>query len=317
MRKPIISILGAAAFILLGSAPALADPATLRAAARVESAQIRLGDLFDNAGEHGDDVVAAAPAAGNSTVFEAPWLTVTARAHGLDWHPPSSFTAIRVDRASITIDNARIATRLLDVIANGDPDQRIQLDAQFRLYQAVGQSGEIGVESVDMNPATGHFSAAVRFPADDQSAQLIRVSGRIEAMANLPVLAHAMAPGEQIKASDLTWIKVQAISLAPGNLTDPKDIVGRSARHQLRPQAPLRPADIEIPVVIKRNELVLIVLERPGLYLTASGKALEDGGQGATIHVVNTQSNRTIDAVVLGAGRVGAQIAGVQQAQAY
>ena len=50
---------------------------------------------------------------------------------------------------------------------------------------------------------------------------------------------------------------------------------------------------------------MLIVLQAPGMTLTAQGKALEDGGRGEMIRVVNIQSNRTIDATVQAAGQVG------------
>jgi flagella basal body P-ring formation protein FlgA len=97
-------------------------------------------------------------------------------------------------------------------------------------------------------------------------------------------------------------------------VTDPALLVGKTPRRPLRANAPLRPGDVELPIVIHRNDLVLIVLERPGMYMTAQGKALEDGGQGAVIRVANTQSSRTIDAVILGAGRVGVQAAGLAPA---
>jgi flagella basal body P-ring formation protein FlgA len=318
MRKPFISLFGAAAIaLILGSAAAAGEMVTLRAASRVDNAQIHLGDLFDNTGTHATDVVAAAPAAGNSTLFEAPWLAATARAHGLDWRPPSSFTAIRVDRASITIENAQIAARLVETVGKGSPDIRIVLDSQVRLYVPAGETRPIGVENVDINKETGHFTAQLRLPGADEMAQPVRVAGRIETMVNIPVLARAMGPGEMIRAEDISWTQMLAMALPSGDLLDPKDIVGRTPRHPLRADQALRPADLQIPVVVKRNELVLIVLERPGLYLTAEGKALEDGGQGKTIRVMNTQSNRAIDAIVLGAGRVAAQMSGVQQASAY
>jgi flagella basal body P-ring formation protein FlgA len=50
------------------------------------------------------------------------------------------------------------------------------------------------------------------------------------------------------------------------------------------------------------------------MYLTAQGKALDDGGQGSVIRVANTQSNRTIEAVVQAAGRVAVQPPSVAQA---
>jgi flagella basal body P-ring formation protein FlgA len=317
MHKTSALTLGAFALtFLVAAAPAAAsgDMVTLRPAARVESAQIRLGDLFDHTGDHADDVVATAPMAGGNTLFEAPWLSATARAHGLDWRPPSTFTAIRVDRASVTVDNAEIAARLAAVVGKGSSNMKVVLDSQVRLYVPTGVAVEIGVENVQLSRQTGHFTAELRVPANDMMAQPMRVSGRLESMIDIPVLARAMAPGEQIKASDIVWTQIQSNSLPTGDLLDPKEIVGHTPRHPLRAEQPLRAIDLQIPVVVKRNELVLIILERPGLYLTAEGKTLEEGGQGSVIRVTNTQSNRTIDATVLGSGRVAARMPSLQQA---
>ncbi len=44
--------------------------------------------------------------------------------------------------------------------------------------------------------------------------------------------------------------------------------------------------------------------------LTAQGRALEDGGAGDTVRVVNTQSNTVVQAVVTGANRVSVLPAG-------
>lgn len=317
MRTSLLTALGAAAFACILGTAAAAELPQLKAAARVEGPQIHLGDLFDNAGDHAGDVVAAAPQAGNSTLFEAPWLAATARAHGLDWRAPSSFTAIRVERASVSIDTKEISARLAQEVGKGNSDIQIVLDSQVQLYLAVGDNGGIGVDTIEVNRETGHFTAQLRLPANDPMARPIRVSGRVETLIHVPVLARAMAPGEPIREADIAWTEMSSISLPVGDLTDPKDIIGRTPRHPLRAEQAVRAADIEVPVVIKRNELVLIVLERPGLYLTAAGKALEDGGQGSVIHVVNSQSNRTIDAMVLGSGRVAAQMPGTQQAAAY
>jgi flagella basal body P-ring formation protein FlgA len=42
----------------------------------------------------------------------------------------------------------------------------------------------------------------------------------------------------------------------------------------------------------------------PGITLTARGKALESGGEGDIINVLNPQSKRTVQGVIIGPGRV-------------
>lgn len=53
---------------------------------------------------------------------------------------------------------------------------------------------------------------------------------------------------------------------------------------------------------IHRGEPVLLVYEAPGIQLSMRTRALEDGAVGQSVRLLNTASNRTIDAVVTGPG---------------
>ncbi|HYD86938.1 MAG TPA: flagellar basal body P-ring formation chaperone FlgA [Vitreimonas sp.] len=53
---------------------------------------------------------------------------------------------------------------------------------------------------------------------------------------------------------------------------------------------------------VRRGESVTLVYEAPGMSLTMRARALEDGAVGQSVRLLNTSSNRTIDAVVTGPG---------------
>ena len=50
--------------------------------------------------------------------------------------------------------------------------------------------------------------------------------------------------------------------------------------------------------------LVTIIYEVPGVVLTIRGKAAEGGAEGDVINVLNEQSKRTFQGVIVGPGRV-------------
>ena len=58
------------------------------------------------------------------------------------------------------------------------------------------------------------------------------------------------------------------------------------------------------PALVQRNDVVTIFYEAPGINLTLRGQAQEAGALGDTINVMNTQSKRMLQGVVIGAGRV-------------
>lgn len=53
---------------------------------------------------------------------------------------------------------------------------------------------------------------------------------------------------------------------------------------------------------VRRGDMVNLVYEMPGMSLTMRARALEDGAVGQGIRLINTSSNRTIDATVTGTG---------------
>jgi len=296
------------------TAAAPAPLVSLRASSTIDGASIRLGDLFDGTGAQADEIVAKAPAAGSSTVFDVGWLFSTAHAHGLNWQPPSASSAIRVERNATMIDTIELARQLAEKLPSSLPQRRVELDANYRLFVAVGASTDVDVQKVDFKPETGRFSAEVRVASDDGEGVPVHVSGRIVGIIAMPVLNRPMMPGEIVHAEDITTAEYRVDQMQAGGVMDPRELVGETPRHPLHAGQPLRASDLQVPVVVKRNDLVLIVLERPGLYLTAEGRALEDGGKGTVIRVTNTQSKRTIDATVLGTGQVAVRTTTVQQA---
>lgn len=51
---------------------------------------------------------------------------------------------------------------------------------------------------------------------------------------------------------------------------------------------------------VRRGETVSLVYLAPGLSLTTRARALEDGAMGQSVRLLNTVSNRTVDAIVTG-----------------
>jgi flagella basal body P-ring formation protein FlgA len=83
-----------------------------------------------------------------------------------------------------------------------------------------------------------------------------------------------------------------------------EDVIGLAAKRSLKSGQVIRASDLMKPELVARNETVTISYEAPGMVLSIRGKALDAGTKGDVISVLNTQSNRTIQATVTGPGRV-------------
>ncbi len=271
---------------------------------------IRLGDLFTETGLHAADAVAPAPALGLRTTYSSAWLAAVAREHHLDWTPSSDFDQVTVERASRIIGTDLVAQRLLKAMPAPPQgaDASIQLDnaAGLRILVPAEVSDDMDVDGLVLDPRTGRFSAMITAPPGNADAQRQRVTGRLVIEMTIAVPNRNIAVNEILGRGDIEEIKVPRERLAADAIIDPTQIVNKSARHALRAGQPLRASDIEEPLLVHKGDLVSVELRTPTMELSAQGKALEDGALGTSVRVVNTQSNRTIEAIVAGMNLVRA-----------
>jgi flagellar basal body P-ring formation protein FlgA len=89
-----------------------------------------------------------------------------------------------------------------------------------------------------------------------------------------------------------------------GIVTSVDQLKGMEARRMLRANEVVRTDDLRHPIVIQKGAIVTMTFEVPGVSLTASGRAMNEGGVGDTITVQNPASFRMISGVVTGPGSV-------------
>ncbi|HSK40785.1 MAG TPA: flagellar basal body P-ring formation chaperone FlgA, partial [Arenibaculum sp.] len=199
---------------------------------------------------------------------------------------------------------------LAEAIAARVPEGRVELEVDNRLMEVHLPAGEtpdaapvLVVETLDHDRSHGRFSATVLARTPTGEARF-PVSGRALAVVDLPVLNRTIRSGEVIGDADITWIEQRMTRNADRAVRDAADLVGMSPRRTLPPNAPVHPRDLRQPSLVARGSLVTMVLESRSMTLTAQGRALQDGADGDVVRVVNTMSNRTIEATVAGPGLV-------------
>lgn len=115
-----------------------------------------------------------------------------------------------------------------------------------------------------------------------------------------------IARGEVIGDSDLVGGTIPASTVFTGIVTSIDQIKGMEARRMLRAHQIVRADDLRHPVLVQKGSIVTMTFEAPGIVLTASGRAMSEGGIGDTVTIQNPASFRQIQAVVTGPGAVRA-----------
>jgi flagella basal body P-ring formation protein FlgA len=115
-----------------------------------------------------------------------------------------------------------------------------------------------------------------------------------------------IARGETISQGDLVYGTIPSTNVFSGVVTSMNALAGMEARRMLRAGEIVRSDDVRHPVVVTKGSIVTMTFEAPGVTLTASGRAMSEGGVGDTITVQNPVSFRQISCIVTGPGAVRA-----------
>ena len=291
------------AFLLLATS---AQAATLRPLATIDAPVVRLSDLFDDVGTAADRVLGTAPAPGSRLLVEAPQLAAIARQFGVDWRPASSADHMVIDRPGRAVPREVVLSALRDALAGLGAGSDLEIDIGGFSAPLVPPRAAVtaGIEQLDWDSATGRFTGLLSLTADGMQLQRLRLAGAAQEMIAVPVLVHRLNPGAVIQADDLRIARVRA-GLARGDIARaPDQAVGQTLRRQAVAGQPLSLADLSRTPVVTKGARVTMRLQTPGLALSAIGQALEAGGGGEHIRILNIASRTIVEAEVIGPDEV-------------
>lgn len=280
--------------------PAVATAAALRGAVTVTGPDIRLGDLFTNVGDKAGIRIGNAPQPGSPLSLDAIVLQRLAKAHDLAWHPASMQERCVVERASELVTAEEVSAAVLlaltekGVSAEG-LDVALTLGTR-RLYRP--RESRLAVDAVSVDPAGRRFSALLAIETPGEAKQTVALTGRLLRTVDVPVLLRPLRAGEVIDERSVGSAQVPDGQVSSNAVRNRETLVGQSARRALAAGSPILISDLQPVKVVSKGQPVTLVLEMPGMQLSARGVAQEDGGMGATIHVLNERSKTTVLGVV-------------------
>lgn len=288
----------------MSCAPAAA--ASLRTMVTLSGPNVRLSDLFADAGPDAARVLGPAPAPGGRITVKAAQLAAIALQFDVDWQPAGAGDQVILERPGRPLPRAAIVAVLRPALASaGAPaDAELQLPGYSPLIVGLHEADKLTVEQLDYNPGSGRFTALLGLPGNGDALREMRVAGRAVAMAMLPVPTHRLARGTIIEAADLRMTRVAATSVANDMAQTMADAIGLSVRTQLAPGQPMPLSDLVQPMLVRRDDPVAVLLDQPGLSVTAQARALQDGSLGSRIRVLNPLSHAVLDAEVTGPDQV-------------
>ena len=283
---------------------------SLRVSATVTGDLVRIGDLIDHAGAVADVAIFRAPDLGQTGSVPVASVIEAVRNH----HQRSrrhGLSEIAVTRAARVITAKDIEARILLALAGkyGLPDSSnlaVVFDNAVRtLMVEASATSELTVAQLSYEPRTTRFEVAFELPGSAIARRLsLRFTGSLSETFEAVVPTHELKQGQVIGISDIAVERRPKASSSSTTLTTIEQAQGLSAKHALRAGQVIRQADVAKPELVARGETVTIMFQVPGITVTILGKAVEPGALGDMISVINVQSKHTIQATVVGPGRV-------------
>jgi flagella basal body P-ring formation protein FlgA len=121
-----------------------------------------------------------------------------------------------------------------------------------------------------------------------------------------PVLAGTVVPAHVIRAQ--TVIEAGDLALIPdriaGAVQDPAALIGLEARVMLYPGRPVTLDLVGPPALVERNQTVPLIFTSGGLMIETEARALDRGGVGDLVRVMNMTSKKTVSGRVRPDGSV-------------
>jgi flagella basal body P-ring formation protein FlgA len=300
--------------VALAATPATAQitgtayaPARLKSEVTVSSEIVRIGDLVENAGAVANTPIFRAPDLGQTGAVPARAVFDAVRPYGLIGVDARGLSEVAVTHASRTMSADGIEQRIVATLAArygiGKPESlKVTFDQAVRpIEMALTSAAEPTLARVSYDKSGGRFD--VTFELASTRAQW-RYTGTAVETVEAAVATRALTRGDLIRHADISIERRPRSEFGSEPPASAAEVVGLAVRGNVRTGQGLRASELMKPEVVKKNEMVLLHYEVPGIVLTMRGQALESGTEGDLVNDLNIQSKRTVQGVVSGPGRV-------------
>jgi flagella basal body P-ring formation protein FlgA len=156
----------------------------------------------------------------------------------------------------------------------------------------------VETRGLQFDKTSGRWSANLLMLSAGEVVTALPASGRFDVLAEIPVLKRVVKNGQLIEAADVEIRDIAVSQVRSDTVTDMASLIGKSPAYSVSPGRPIRTHEISAPPMIKKNSLVQMHYRSPGMEITTSGQAMEDGAKGDIINVKNIASKKIIQTVV-------------------
>lgn len=290
-------------------------PVVLKEKAVVADDRIRLGDLFTGLPENTDKkTVAPAPALGKEAILTSEWLKKLAKTNKIAWEPANEKVSVTVYRTAEEVSKDEISRKILkELKAQGMPEDAeiIIQKGDFPVLVPVKSVWRLDTVSAEYSPARQQFEAKLNLTVNSGKKQEMTFAGKVKTFIEVSVAARDLKAGQIITTNDILTKRVaQEANSRAAAFVKTEDLIGKEVKRSLRSGQTIQANDVRAQVMVAKGKTVTLNFTKGGIMLSVQGKALENGGLGDTVRVMNAQSKTVVQGTVTGPETVSVHTTG-------
>ncbi len=156
--------------------------------------------------------------------------------------------------------------------------------------------------SIQVPPNTrflGHTPVQIILTGSGTIQKRFWASVYLEVLHPVVVSKRPMAKNQIVSEEDVSLEKRDLAKIPPGAITDLDETLGKRLKRTLGAGTVLRRTMVDNPPLVKRGDIVKLLIETARLKVTALGRVDERGGVGDVVRVINLDSKRRVYGQVL------------------
>jgi flagella basal body P-ring formation protein FlgA len=315
----LVFILTAAFFWAWSVAPCAAPTATIRVYDRVEieGDEILLGQIAVIEGSDSrwihqlkNIVIGRTPLPGKARQYDQRYLEMRLKQQHVDLSTVILEVPqiVEVTRSTVKIEEQEIKQIVSDfIMRNVTHDSRAVRIKEIRAPKSVTlPKGRVAykVAAPRSRELMGKCSIGIDFSVNGHSQKKVWATAVVEVLGPVVVTRKPLGRHKPITEDDIELTTMDLSDLPVSVITDPGAVLGKRTRRAIGAKVPLRADLIEMPPLVKRGDLVVIIAQSNGLKITTLGQVKKKGRLGERIPVVNLDSKKILHARVIDSNTV-------------
>ena len=218
----------------------------------------------------------------------------------------SSPDRIYVKRMSQVVSERDVRHFVEQQLANRFPDRSYEIlrfDVRgLELYPR----GEVGfnITKPQMVDSKGRLSFFLDLTVDRVKTDRVSVKGLVAVYESVLLAGRPLKKGQAVTRDDFYFEKMNLFDLGHTYIKDFRVIEGKQLKNNIKKGEPVRDDFFKAPYLVKKGDVVNLVVKNETLRIVTSGVCMENGQQDTLIRVENIGSGKEVRGIVKGKSKV-------------